>query len=320
MELIRSKKAEELAETEGMSFYTTRDGVRVCMCHYSADPDKNLDTPQGRTWLRKVLAKGYPGGMEGPDWQQEMEMSFSGSGSAKVWPNFPDHIQPKITCTPFEINEHWPIYCGYDYGTNNPFAWIAVAWEDEKTMYVFDEVYKADTPLHEQVEMIKARPYFHRVQGVIGDPSIWRQNQESVVDGRPRLRSVGEMLRDDYGITVERGNNLEGVDIAFREMINSTLWRNLDEPQLYIFDTCKNLFRELRKLRYKSWATDKTASENNRKETLVQKDNHAWDALKYLLLWKQGESPEALPAPVGSFDWLRNRLHMMKLAQNARLA
>jgi hypothetical protein len=307
-------------ETPGIGTYTTRDSVRVVQVHYSADPMKVLDTVEGQKWVRATLAKGYVGGMAGDDWQQEMEMNPNGTSSPRIFPDFVDKMQPAITFDQMDIPDHWPIYAGYDYGTASPFSWVAVAWESESKFYQFDEIYKKGMSVYEQVQLIKARPYFPQIQGIIGDPSIWNRTQNSERNGQPVMRSVGEMFRDDYGIEIERGRNEPGVDIAFKEYLKSQLWRNLDDPMFMIAAQCRATLREFRLLRREVWATKGLDDRRNAQETIVQKDNHAWDALKYLLLWKQGETPDSLPPPVASFDWLRERMSEMRKRAEMRLA
>lgn len=317
--LPKSRVARDLESGNGINVYRTQHGVKVVMLHYSACHD--LDTEEGQTWLRKQLAKGYVGGMTGDAWQQEMEMRFSVSGGERVFPDWIDKYLPSVSCEPFEIEEHWPIYAGYDYGTYSPFAFVAVAWKSENEFYQFDEIYLKGKSVGEQAELIRSRPYYARIQGIIGDPAIWHRNQNALnLQGSPVLRSVGGMFQDDYGIDIERGRNDEGVDITFRNWLLSTAWKNLDEPQFRIFSTCTNTLREFRKLRRKEWATPGVAERNEAPEGILNKENHAWDALKYLLLSRQGESPESLPPPVGSLDWMLHKMRLKKRQAQAILA
>ena len=46
---------------KGIHDYITKDGLRVVKVHYSADPDKDVATVEGKKWMAKALL-GYPGG------------------------------------------------------------------------------------------------------------------------------------------------------------------------------------------------------------------------------------------------------------------
>lgn len=306
-EFEKSAIYQALEPTGGVGQYITSDGVDVLMVHWSADHD--IDTPEGRAWVQQQMKRGYRGGMRGQKWQTEMEMSHAGNPATRLWPDWLTVQQPAIAIDPIEIEDHWPIWLGYDYGGSNPFAFIPVAWADEYELYQFDEVYAPHTGLHDQVAMLQQRPWWPRVQGIIGDPSIWNKNQNIIrQDGSPQFLSIGEIMRDNYDMVVERGDNSPGVDIAFRNYLDSVLWRDLEEPKFKIFNTCTNTLREFRKLRLKQWKSKEVAADNNNYETIVNKENHAWDALKYLLLWRQEESPEMLGPPTESFEWYRQQL------------
>lgn len=310
-----------IANGKGMAEYVTGSGVRVLLCHYSADPEKSPETWEGQQWLQRAATKGYPGGMDGPKWQQEMEMNFGCRQSIRVWPDWAEEWEKRVTVPSFDINDHplWPIYAGYDYGSTNPFAVVVVAWENEHSWYLIDELYASNTPLHVQMDMLRRRPYFSRISGFIGDPSIWYKNQNTTQNGQPHFTSMGEIISDQYDINILKGDNSPGSDATFINYLKSVAWKDAEEPQFKIFSHCRHTLRELRLLRYKEWKAEATKDDNNRYESIVNKDNHAWDALKYLLLWRQGESPEEIEAPVGSFDWYRNRLISLKRAQAAIL-
>ena len=295
-------------EIPGLSRYVTKDGIRVTKCHYSADPDKNIDTPKGLDWFYKSV-KGYPGGQAGLKWQREMEINFQLSGSARLWPNFTDKMQPRITCDPLDVPEHWPIWCGYDYGSYNPFAFNAYAWETEEKIYQIDEIYKAGCPLHEQAKLIRERPYFSRIQGIIGDPSIWLNNQQR--DGLDPI-SIGDIFDHEYDIHIQKGIKDKASDLWLRDLLNARLWRDLKAPRLIIFNTCTNILSELRKLRVKEWKTRQSREDNNTPEEIVAKDNHAWDAMKYVLLARQHEAPDELGPVPGTFGWYRQQIIQRK--------
>jgi len=303
-----NERAEDIQK--GVARYTTKDGVRTMRLHYSADPDKDPDTTKGHEWLARQL-RGYAGGMNGVRWRREMEIDWSIHGTERVWPEFVSKMEPRITCEPFDVPEHWPIWCGYDYGSVNPFAWVAIAWESEDLCYLIDEIYHRKTPLHEQARLIRSRPYFERIQGTIGDRSIWNITQQSR-EGEHEATSIGAILHNEYDLYIEKSSATPGNDIAFRDLLNGVLWRNLEAPQFIIFNDCKNTLREFRNLRMRDWVSQAARDRQNRPEEILGKENHAWDAIKYVMLSRHHESPELLGPPEGTFEWYRQRLIQLR--------
>jgi len=296
---------------KGVSTYVTAGGIRAALCHYSAHPLLNPDTPDGLARLRKIAAR--KGGMETPEWLQDMEIRFDVQGSTVVWPDFLERIQPKVTCPPFEIEDYWPVKAGYDYGYTNPFALTVVAYESEKRFYMIDEIYLKEKDLYEQAKIMKEKPYWDRIQQTFADPSIWTKNQHhKQASGKTENRSMGDILERDLDIFMTPGDNSVGCDLAFRDLLNSVLWRDLENPQLVIFNTCTNTLREMRHLKYKQWATKTAQEKSNMPEEIVSKNNHAWDALKYLVLATHAEAPPRLDYPDGSWGKLMRYLGSMQ--------
>jgi hypothetical protein len=287
---------------KGCSEYTTASGVSVLRLHYSADPARDPDTPDGLTWVQKQL-KGYPGGMAGPKWQREMEINFSIRTSNKVFPNFAD-MQRWVACKPKDIPPHWPIWCGYDYGYTNPFAFVAVAFEGQDQCYQIDEIYMRGKSVWEQAKLIRERPYFDRIQGIIADPSIWRRDQQ---DGA-RMTSINELF-GDHKIFMRKGDNYEKVDAAFIQLLSGSMWHDPGSPRFQIFDTCVNTLRELRNLHWKEWANAKSKINNPEYEKIYSRGVDAFDALKYVMLarWR-GVIPDSIGVLPGSFDWYMQQI------------
>lgn len=279
-----------------MTFYETTTGIRVMKLHYTADPDKDPGR-NGMEWFQSAI-KTYPGGVAGYDWQSEMEINFTQKRGYHVWPNFLD-MQKQVTCSPFDVPPHWPIWAGYDYGHTNPFAFIAVAFDGVDYAYQIDEIHLRGKSVWEQAKLIKERPYFNRIQGVFADPSIWRKDQQ---DG-PKTTSIHELFQE-YGIYMRKGQNYERVDAAFIQLLNTVLWRDLGDPRFKIFNTCVNTLKEFRNVHWKQWANEKIRQLNPDYERIYTRNVDAFDALKYLMLarWR-GQIPETSGAVVGSFDW-----------------
>lgn len=297
---------------KGVRTYTTAGGIRTAICHYSAHPLLDPDSPEGLARVRRMAAR--KGGMQATGWLQDMEIRFDVQGSASVWPDFLDRIQPKVTCEPFEVPEYWPVKAGYDYGYTNPFAFPVIAYESEQRFYQIDEIYLTGKDPYEQAKAMKEKPYWKRIQQTFADPNIWTRNQhqKNLTTGTTETRSIAAIF-EDLDVYMTPGDNAVGCDLAFRDLLNSVLWRDLENPQFVIFSHCANTLRELRQLRYKEWATKAAQEKSNTPEEIVSKHNHAWDALKYLLLATHAEAPERLGYPNGSWGNLMSYLaHMQR--------
>jgi hypothetical protein len=286
---------------KGIETYKTTSGIRVMKVHYSADPAKNPENREGAAWIRNQL-NGYPGGMRGPKWRREMEIDFTIRQTTRVWPYF-DEMRSKIAIPAFPVPEHWPLWAGYDYGYTNPFAIIVVAFENEDSAYVVDEIVATQKSVYDQAKLIKERPWFDKLQGIIADNQIFRRDQQ---DG-PLMTSIAELFQE-AGIYMTKTDKFPGMDAAFINLLSGTLWRG-SEPRFKVFDHCLALLSEFRTLAWKQWASDKIAQNKPKYEDIINKHVDAFDAVKYVMLSKwRGEMPVALGTPKYSFEWEMQRL------------
>lgn len=265
--------------------------------HYSADPAKDPDTEKGLRWFTSQV-RGYPGGQAGAKWQQEMEINFQIYSGQKVYPDWQER-QQKVAVEPFDIPEEWPVYAGYDYGTSNPMAFTPIAFASNDECYQIDEIVLTDLSVPQQAKLIKKKPYWERVRGIVGDPSIWRRNQSG---DEERLKSIGEMFEDE-GIYMEKGRNEPGVDMSFVALLNGYLWNTKESPKFRIFDHCTETLKCYRNLRKKQHTTAHAIANMDDPEAIVQKGIDAFDANKYILLSRGFETPESLVSMPGTWGW-----------------
>ena len=119
---------------KGVSDYITKDGLRVVKVHYSADPDKDVTTPEGKKWMAKALL-GYPGGLEGAKWRREMEIDFNAQGGQLVFPQMEEH-RDRILISPIkEIPDKWKLYGGFDYAGRGTTAFVVIAHDKKNDDY-----------------------------------------------------------------------------------------------------------------------------------------------------------------------------------------
>ncbi len=292
----------------GWDEWTTASGVQVTRILYPADPAKDPDTPQGLKWLR-LEAEGWPGGIAGEKWQQEMEANPTTGAGQRVWPSWSQKILPAIQ---FEIEdlhaqEHWPVYCGFDWGIANLTIMTVHAIESLDKMYQIDEVAMRDDPAADPKDRFsvkkfakecKGRPWWGQIQSIVGDPSIWRRLPRP---GEASAMSIGEMFADE-GIFIQKGRNEEGVDFAYISLLNGYLWSDLSNPRFMIASHCKETLRCYGRIKKK---VNKTLGSNEKAppEKIVDKNTDPFDANKYIHLTMGFEEPADIQEMPGTFDY-----------------
>lgn len=278
-----------LAATEHKGIQTgiSAEGVQVVRIHYSADPLKDPDTAHGAEWLAREL-QGYRG-LTDPRWRKEMEIDFDAHGGQLLFPYLLEH-EKYIYVPPAEIRG-MKLCAGLDYGTRNPSAFevlsvdydgnVQVIWEyyePPKGSDESDEAFRARKGYKVLSAAIKACPYFSRKLPIYADPSLWNKTQESA---DPKgLKSMADLFIQE-GVFISQGQR--GRDFACFEKLNSKAWENPKKPMLTIMRNCKWLWWELQRLRFADFSAT-VMTNSNLHEKIVDKDNHAFDSLKYALM------------------------------------
>ena len=141
---------------KGIRSILTHDGVRILWVHYTADPTKDPDTPEGADWIKKELV-GYPGGLNDPKWRKEMEIDFHAFAGQLLFPFLLQH-EGAILVPPREnVPETWFYSAGFDYGARNPSAFIVTAWDEHWNPWTIWEFYEAPKRKNESPEKFRAR-------------------------------------------------------------------------------------------------------------------------------------------------------------------
>lgn len=298
-----------------------RNKYVVVRIHYTADPVK-----RDPRWIVEATA-----GMPPYQVEMEYEINFGASSGLPAIPIF-DQRRMEIVIQPFDIPEHWPRFDFADYGTTNPYCCLFGAVGPDKELYVYWEYY-APGPLGMHLAVIKAQPDFKasRQEAYILDRSCWAQTQQasSTVDGQTlhSMRSVADLHQDEgvYPIPAHVVGDTVKVNAFYREWGTPVLNEEgkpvvgddgkivMTRPRVFIFSTCVNLIRELPGIK---WAQKKLSAElSNDPERLVDRDNHAFDALSYGILYHRQGASVAKKATV-SVRWDQAQ----KLAQLAKMA
>lgn len=187
----------------------------------------------------------------------------------------------------FTPPSNWEWYASVDHGFNNPTAWLWHAVSPEGQVVTFSEHYESEMTVEQHAAIVHARnAMFNREPDIYcGDPAIAQRNG-----------ITGTSVALEYalhGIPIVPGIN----DVASGVNRVSTYLRPNPEtgkPYWLITDNCVNLIREIKRLRWKTWASKKSALENNKHDQIHKKDDHAADSARYFFTLLPDLRPEQL--------------------------
>ena len=260
---------------DGLQVKKNSRGHMVIRLHYSADPDKNPSTPEGRKWLETASSK-YMGGVNDLKWRQEMEIDFKAGSGELVFPNFVTD-QDRFVIDPFRLDDTFVYYAGLDWGTRNPVSFHVYAESVDKRLFSVWEYYAERRPVVEVCRAIRECPYYEKLQWIAADPTIWSET----VAKKDGFTSIAEMMQDTDEVgdfTIDKLMPAHGR--SDESCINrvKNLW-TATPAKLQIFKTCPYQIEELRSLKY-----PQRKDTVNEAEKILDKNNHAWDDMKYFLL------------------------------------
>jgi len=168
----------------------------------------------------------------------------------------------------------WTHYASLDHGFNNPTAWLWHAVsppnaQGKSFVVTYDEIYANETVVEVFAkQVLEHNGYPERVHPSIyvGDPAITQ-----------RQGVTGDSIKLAYmkhGIPIVLGNN--DVSIGINKM-NAYLGTG----QWVITENCTNLLREIQRVKWKTYNSAKLRHENNVREEIHKKDDHAPDSARY---------------------------------------
>lgn len=235
--------------------------------------------------------------------KQERDVREHGSFVARsglVFPNFSKNIEQYVI-DPFIPPKKWEWYSSTDFGINNPTAWLWHAVSPEGDIVTFAEHYKSDmnVPQHSAVVRMREAAWGREPDIRVGDPA---GNQRSAVTGTSVITEYAlrglyistEMIPHEVMIGIEKMQQYLGFRSDSRwSKIDPETGEKIPAPRWVITSNCVNLIRELKKLRWATYSSDKMAYEMNKQETVHKKDDHAFDSARYFATLM----PELAPDP-----------------------
>jgi hypothetical protein len=175
----------------------------------------------------------------------------------------------------------WVWYSSTDFGWNNPTAWLWHAVGPQGQIITFAEHY-ADhlaVPAHAQIVKDRENAWGKTPEYRVGDPN----------NGAAKYGTTGTSYVSEYatrGIYIDVESIPRNVMIGIEKMQQylqlqpKSPWGE-NRPWWVISANCPNFLREMKKLRWATYSSDKLAYDLNKQEVVHKRDDHAFDSARY---------------------------------------
>lgn len=210
------------------------------------------------------------------------------AASGLIYPSFNPAVHVINSMDPAGVTQQ--VITGMDHGLRNPTAWLWAYVDNEGRIIVFHEYYEPERTITEHASEInfweRSRNIQFKIHYRVGDPAIAQRNA-----------SNGESVQSEYSrddVFIGLGNN----DVPYGL---NRVRRLLDTRGLLITNDCSHLIRELHTYRWSTFASMKAREAKQPREMPEKKNDHAVDALRYLVCsrpeneWSGGDSPVLIP-------------------------
>ena len=283
----------------GLQVRRLTGGVPVLRVHYSVLPERDPKlNPQWRVKERKRYTSQAA-------WEREQEIIDEAGGGGLVFAQTLATYWNKIVITDpmWCPDPEWHVVGGFDHGKTNPTVLERCYVDDQECLYFCGEYYAPGLEVWQHAPQLKTMPDIRKLSAVYADPTIFdatmQQSNQPTQPGKAaeRAKSIND-LYIEQGIELFSPFSGDRSDISFaaRLMLH---WSNLDKreptvkivcrnyaekpmPGLHHWD-CPNLLWELMRTRRQKLTAQQLLTRNV-SEAIIDKDNHARDAAKYILL------------------------------------
>lgn len=261
-----------------LGFKHNKNGFSVMPVHYTMDPDKS-----GPEWAKKEK-KGMPDWM----WRKEYEMDPYAASGKPAFPDLSDWqkyiYQPLAQAIPDgTIPPWWKKFAGFDWGFSNPTAVEFCTVRPDGVIVFYWEYYKKLATVDETDRTVKSHPHFNKLEKFVHDPSMSFMTNRGGGIAASQKNAEEKALADEFsqkGWVMVPG--MRGNDVTFIQWLYDA-WQDLEHPKVIICQGCYNLWWELLRLRHEELSTSQYHKRSD-PEKIVDKDNHAFDAMKYVCM------------------------------------
>ena len=266
----------------GISTRTTGIGFHVMRLHYSADPDKDPATENGRVWIEQARA-----GMSDARWRKEFEIDYGALSGQLVFPEF-DRSTHVVPC--FKLNpDDWTVLMACDPHPRTPhaFLWLAVNREGEMVVpfswwpqsYVRADFHATVKHYVEGVKAVEAylrRKVYTRVMDCAGK-GMNADEERNYFDA---YRDAGMYFQE-----AKKNRDLSGFELINAGLLPTTFVvgdEKKSKPRLTIMEENDEFVWQMSHLRFAEWRGN--VIDKDPPEKVQEKRRHLVDCLAYVLL------------------------------------
>ena len=184
----------------------------------------------------------------------------------RVYPEFDENVH---VIEPFDLPYECQDKLAIDPGLKNPLSchWYAVDYDGN--VYVVAEHYERDKDINyhsEKIHEISNNLHWHRNSNGMIEALIDSAANQTTLASR---KSVADLF---YEHNILVNTNVNKDVFSGIQRVKSYLKNSLGETKLFIFNTCKNLIREMKGYRW------------GKGESPVKADDHSMDELRYYIM------------------------------------
>lgn len=208
--------------------------------------------------------------------EDELEMRLQGKfiqRSGLVYKEFDRNLH---VIDPFPIPEEWYVVSGVDYGYNNPTAVLWLVVDPDGNYYIVDEHYMREMLIEDHARIIKEKDAKYKNIG-----PRWIDPSTAARQGITGTSIQLELTQK--GVYTIPANNDVYAGIQLVKQALSQIAGD-GKPRLRIFRTCINLINEFENYVWTE-VTD-SITDDSRREKPKKVNDHAMDALRYILINK----------------------------------
>ena len=174
-------------------------------------------------------------------------------------------------------NGEYIIVCSLDHGLNNPTAVYWTAIDTSGFCITFREHYKSEWTVDQHAARIKQINREHGIEPdiYVADPSIAQRNAVT------NTSVYTEYVK--FGVAFTMGNNDVNAGIGrMRRYLKAD--KRTGIARWRVTPDCKELIREMKKYRWKTYRQKSLNFENNAYDEPHKKDDHGCDSIRYMVM------------------------------------
>lgn len=241
-----------------------------------------------------------------------MEVDYSALSGTRLFPQWEQWSQNQRIVIPPFIPHGYRLYGSYDHGWRHPACYLVHGINPEGQIVTLWEFHASQVPVSQIARIIKGEsvtvadgrrfpgnPYAGQEIYKVADCAIFAEDQ---VMSDNTMKSIATVFRMDGIVFIPAQ---QGGDTMVAEWLHGYWWQNPMEPLYRITTACPKLIWEIGQQRHKDISAQ-VALNKAQPEQLVDKNNDAWDAMKYFLQrFPPKPMQERAEKKAGSFMWWR---------------